>query len=298
MAPPLITNKASGGCLLFFLLFSSFSALSFALTDAEVAFIAHRQLLTLPEGGDLPENYEVQVDAKLNFENNRLKNAYVALQALKKAIFSDPFGFTVNWEGANVCSYKGVFCAPALDDEKLTVVAGLDLNHADIAGHLPVEMGLLTDAALIHLNSNRFCGIIPRSFRRLILMHEFDVSNNRFVGSFPVVVLEWPSCKYLDLRYNDFEGELPPELFYKEHDALFLNHNRFTSIIPDTLGHSTVSVVNFGFNNFTGCIPRSIGNMKNLNEIIFMNNQLGGCFPPEIGNLGNLQVLDVDRVCD
>ncbi|KAG0462586.1 hypothetical protein HPP92_021062 [Vanilla planifolia] len=38
----------------------------------------------------------------------------------------------------------------------LDVVSGVDLNGADIASYLPAELGLLTDDALIHINSNRF----------------------------------------------------------------------------------------------------------------------------------------------
>ncbi|PON45087.1 LRR domain containing protein [Trema orientale] len=168
-----------------FFSFLSITNFSLALTDAEASFIAQRQLLTLPENGDLPNDFEYEFDLVVTFANERLRKAYIALQALKDAIYSDPYNFTGNWVGANVCAYTGVFCAPALDDPKLSVVAGVDLNHADIAGHLPVELGLMTDVALFHLNSNRFCGIIPESFKRLKLMHEFDVSNNRFVGAFP-----------------------------------------------------------------------------------------------------------------
>lgn len=101
-----------------------------------------------------------------------------------------------------MCDYTGVFCAPALDDPKLNVVAGLDLNHADIAGYLPAELGLMTDLALIHMNSNRFCGIVPKSFSKLTLMFEFDISNNRFVGPFPEVVMTWKSVKYIDRSMN------------------------------------------------------------------------------------------------
>uniref|UniRef100_A0A0D9ZDD5 Uncharacterized protein n=1 Tax=Oryza glumipatula TaxID=40148 RepID=A0A0D9ZDD5_9ORYZ len=32
-----------------------------------------------------------------------------------------------------------------------------DLNHSDIAGYMPPELGLLADLALLYLNSNRFC---------------------------------------------------------------------------------------------------------------------------------------------
>ncbi|RVX14998.1 Pollen-specific leucine-rich repeat extensin-like protein 1 [Vitis vinifera] len=282
--------QASGCFLLLSLLLSSpLSSFSLALSDEEASLIAHRQLLAIPKDGDLPNDFEYEVDLVVAFANARLRQAYIALQAWKHAMYSDPFNTTSNWEGANVCAYKGVFCAPALDNPKLSVVAGVDLNHADIAGYLPVELGLMTDLALFHINSNRFCGIIPKSFSRLTILHELDVSNNRFVGPFPAVVLSIPALRYLDLRYNEFEGELPPELFDKDLDALFVNHNRFTSNIPETLGHSRASVIVFAGNKFTGCIPRSIGQMGNtLNEIIFASNDMSGCLPTEIGMLRNL----------
>jgi hypothetical protein len=103
-----------------------------------------------------------------------------------------------------VCSYTGVFCAQALDDNSVTTVAGIDLNGGDIAGYLPPELGLLTDIALFHINSNRFCGIIPDTFSRLTILHELDVSNNRFVGLFPKVVLQLPALKYVDNIPTDF----------------------------------------------------------------------------------------------
>ncbi|KDO52192.1 hypothetical protein CISIN_1g035831mg, partial [Citrus sinensis] len=287
--------KVFGCFVLFFLVTcSSLSSICLALSDAEAAFITRRQLLTLPKDGKLPDNFDDEYGLKnKTFANERLKKAYVALQAFKKSIYSDPFNTTANWvDNTDVCSYNGVFCAPALDDPNITVVAGIDLNGNDIAGSFPAELGLLTDLALFHVNSNRFCGIIP-DFSDWKLMFEFDVSNNRLVGSFPRVVLSWPSLKFLDLRYNNFEGELPCDLFDMKLDALFLNNNRFSYSIPEKLGRSTVSVVTFAHNNFNGCIPRSIGNMQNLNEIILSDNKLSGCFPSEIGSLKNLRVFDV-----
>ncbi|XP_022139844.1 pollen-specific leucine-rich repeat extensin-like protein 3, partial [Momordica charantia] len=284
------------GCCLFIslLLLSSFLLFSSALSDAKVYSITHRQLLTLHENGDLLDDYESTIQVNETFSSPRLRRAYIALQAWKMAIYSDPLNTTASWIGADVCSYTGVFCAPALDDPKLEVVAGIDLNHADIAGYLPVELGLLTDIALFHINSNRFCGIIPTSFWRLTLLYEFDISNNRFVGHFPEVVVRIPNLKYLDLRFNDFEGELPSSLFTKELDAIFLNNNRFTSNIPENFGDSPASVIVIANNNFTGCIPSSIGKMGNtLKEFVMLNNGLAGCIPGEIGLLGNATVVDV-----
>ncbi|TQD76210.1 hypothetical protein C1H46_038237 [Malus baccata] len=68
-------------------------------------------LYTTEEFGDRSEH--VTVDPSLVFENDQLRNAYIALQALKQAILSDPFNITGNWVGSNVCKYTGVFCTKA-----------------------------------------------------------------------------------------------------------------------------------------------------------------------------------------
>ncbi|MCD7466850.1 Leucine-rich repeat extensin-like protein 6 [Datura stramonium] len=226
--------------------------------------------------------------------NQRLKKAYIALQAWKHVIYSDPNNMTANWVGPSVCNYTGIYCAPFPNDTNVQAVAGIDLNHADIAGFLPDELGLLNDLALLHLNSNRFCGILPLSLSNLTLLYELDLSNNRFVGPFPSVVLSLPSLSYLDLRFNEFEGPLPPQLFSKDLDAIFVNNNRFTSMIPSNLGSSSASVVVFANNYFGGCLPPSIANFANtLEELLLVNTSLSGCLPPEVGFLYKLKVLDV-----
>lgn len=212
------------------------------LSDADAMYIKKRQLLYYKdEFGDRGER--VTVDPSLVFPNPRLRNAYIALQAWKQAIFSDPLNLTANWVGSQVCNYEGVFCAPAPDNKTIRTVAGIDLNHGDIAGYLPEELGLLVDLALFHINSNRFCGTVPRKFKDMRLLFELDLSNNRFAGKFPQVVLKLPSLKFLDLRFNEFEGTVPKELFDKDLDAIFINHNRFVFDLPENLGNSPVSVI-------------------------------------------------------
>lgn len=226
--------------------------------------------------------------------NPRLRQAYIALQAWKRVIYSDPNRFTSNWVGPSVCSYKGVYCTETMDDPSIQIVAGIDLNHANIAGSLPDELGLLTDLALFHLNSNHFCGIIPETFANLTLLFELDLSNNRFVGPFPSVVLSLPTLKYLDIRYNEFEGALPPALFSRGLDAIFVNNNLLTSVIPSNFGRSSASVVVFANNNFSGCLPPSIANFADtLKELLLVNTSLSGCLPQEVGFLYKLKVLDV-----
>lgn len=226
--------------------------------------------------------------------NPRLQQAYIALQAWKRVIYSDPFNTTSDWTGPSVCDYTGIYCAPYPNNTDIQTVAGIDLNHADIAGFLPDELGLLSDLALIHLNSNRLCGILPLTLSNLTLLVELDLSNNRFVGPFPSVVLSLPSLKFLDLRYNEFEGALPPELFNLNLDAIFINNNRLMSVIPSNLGSSTASVVVFANNNIGGCIPPSISNFANtMEELLLINTNVSGCLPIEVGFLYKLRVLDV-----
>ncbi|CAA0830994.1 Squalene epoxidase 1, partial [Striga hermonthica] len=57
----------------------------------------------------------------------------------------------------------------------------IDLNRVNIVGSLPPELGLLTNLALLHVNSNRFCGGVSKTFARLRLLFEFDLINNEFV---------------------------------------------------------------------------------------------------------------------
>ncbi|GJN18519.1 hypothetical protein PR202_gb05689 [Eleusine coracana subsp. coracana] len=204
-------------------LLASAAFVSRGLSADDEAHIRRRQLLQYGNGGGSSN----EVDPSYTFPNPRLRDAYIALQAWKRAILSDPYNVTGSWWGPDVCSYHGVFCAPSPSDPYLTVVASIDLNHADLAGHLPDELGLLgPDLAVLHLNSNRFCGLVPRSLAHLHLLHELDLSNNRLVGGFPHAVLEMPALRYLDLRYNEFEGPVPSELFDRQLDAIFLNSNR------------------------------------------------------------------------
>ncbi|KAJ7973759.1 Leucine-rich repeat family protein / extensin family protein [Quillaja saponaria] len=200
-------------------------------------------------------------------------SAYTALQAWKSAITEDPLRILDSWVGSNVCSYKGVFCADHQDGMASStgpVVAGIDLNHANLKGTLVKELSSLTDMSLLHLNSNRFSGTIPYTFRGLSSLQELDLSNNQF------------------------SGLIPEELFDKKLDAIFVNNNQFEGELPQNLGNSPASVINLANNKFSGNIPTSFGFMgSQLKEILFLNNQLTGCIPEGVGLFTEMQVLDV-----
>ncbi|KAI3962479.1 hypothetical protein MKW92_020199 [Papaver armeniacum] len=216
--------------------------------------------------------------------NPRLQSAFKAIQKWKKLITADPKNFTSNWNGPDVCNYNGVFCAPAPDNSHIDTVASIDLNEQNIAGALPEELGLLTDLAIFHINSNQF----SESYLKL------DISNNLFAGKFPKVVLSMPALKYLDIRFNNFEGSVPSKLFDMQLDAIFINNNNFQFSMPANFANSTASAIVLANNHIDGCLPSNIEKMAGtLNEMIVSNNGLSSCLPPEIGKLVNLTILDV-----
>ncbi|KAK8997956.1 hypothetical protein V6N11_012491 [Hibiscus sabdariffa] len=91
------------------------------------------------------------------------------------------FNPIANWVGSNVCNYNSVYCVSTLDNKRIRTVVSIDLNHDDIVGYLSEEVRLLSDLALFHINTNRFCGAVPHKFEHLKRMFELDLSNNRFV---------------------------------------------------------------------------------------------------------------------
>ncbi|KAG6588010.1 Leucine-rich repeat extensin-like protein 4, partial [Cucurbita argyrosperma subsp. sororia] len=227
----------------------------------------------------------------------RLNRGYAALQAWKSAITSDPLGILSSWVGPNVCSYKGVFCAQVQDEmtsSPVDIIAGIDLNHANLAGTLVNQLSYLTEITLFHLNSNRFSGTVPDTFRQMSSLQELDLSNNLFSGPFPITTLYIPNLVYLDLRFNDFSGPIPEDIFNKKLDAIFLNNNHFDGELPQNLGNSPASVINLANNKLSGNIPTGFGILgSSLKEILFLNNQLTGCIPEGIGLFSEMQVFDV-----
>lgn len=233
--------------------------------------------------------------------NSKLHNAFTALQAWKCAITDDPKGILATWVGSDVCSYKGVYCTQPADMSSDLVVAGIDLNHASLQGTLVKELSLLSDLSIIHLNSNRFTGAVPDSFRELESLTELDLSNNQFSGPFPSATLLIPNLIYLDLRYNHFSGPVPDELFNKGLDAIFLNNNLFDGQIPQSLGNSPASVISFANNRLSALHYLHANRKKKIREIsIGLNTCLLGL---ETGLVGPFQlpldswVLELKRSC-
>ncbi|XBI18010.1 hypothetical protein VPH35_059910 [Triticum aestivum] len=225
----------------------------------------HQRRLLQSHGAD--DGSDVLVDPSYAFANPRLRDAYVALQAWKRAILSDPRNLTASWSGPDVCSYYGVFCAPSQADHYLTVVAAVDLNHADLAGHLPEALGRLADLSVFHVNSNRFCGLIPDN-----------------VGNSPASVLV--------LANNDFGGCLPASVANMSGtlNEIILMNTGLKSCVPPELGMLTaLTVLDVSHNQLMGAIPAELANLHSIEQLDLGHNRLSGDVPEGICHLPHLQ---------
>ncbi|MCD7454641.1 hypothetical protein HAX54_025441 [Datura stramonium] len=99
-----------------------------------------------------------------------------------------------------------------------------------------------------------------------------DVSNNWVVGKFLDVVVQLPNLRFLDLRFNEFEGELPRQVFERNLDALFINNNIFSSKLPDSFGNSPVSIMAFA--DQQNCLRERPGQRSELDCQIFLSDEV------------------------
>ncbi|TMW94920.1 hypothetical protein EJD97_009609 [Solanum chilense] len=230
--------------------------------------------------------------------NDLLTSAISVIQRFKKTITSDPSGITKTWVGKGICKdstkYIGFIC------NKNKVVA-VNFNGRNLKGN-PLSLkdfinGIPT-LEIFHSNSNNFTGEIPNniSTQSIPNLFELDLSNNKYVGFFPKAVLGATRLTYLDLRFNQIEGPVDPQVFTLDLDILFLNNNQFSGKIPENFGRTAALFLTLANNKFIGEIPKSIGYAKgNLLEVLFFNNQLTGCLPYEIGMLKLASVFDASK---
>ncbi|KAK6160659.1 hypothetical protein DH2020_004040 [Rehmannia glutinosa] len=201
---------------------------------------------------------------QLIFADQRLAVVYPIIQKFKKIITYDPFNITASWVGSDVCKYRGFYCEPPPDNKSATALASIDFNNFQLsAPTLEGFLDQLPDIALFHANSNDFSGIIS------------------------------PKVSELRHTFQFLSGSIPPELFDKSLDALFINNNNFMTRLPDNIGSTNIVYLTLANNKFFGPIPRGISRaLMNLTEILLLNNMLTGCLPYELGFLKQAVVFD------
>ncbi|PRQ61008.1 putative protein kinase RLK-Pelle-LRR-XI-1 family [Rosa chinensis] len=202
----------------------------------------------------------------------------------------------------------------------LTNLQSLDLYNNSLCGPIPPEVGNMTSMVDFQVSINQLEGELPKTISHLRKLEWFSVFTNRFWGTIPSDFGKYsPNMIYIDLAWNSFSGELPPELCSGfSLQGFFVHNNNFTGPLPECLRncsaligvwvevnqftgnitnafgvHPHLEVIYLSHNKFVGQLSPQWGECKNITDMQMDGNRISGQIPPELGQLRQLQKLNL-----
>ena len=212
-----------------------------------------------------------------------VKQSYVdlereALIALYKATNGDNWTNNTNWcSDKPISEWYGITA-----NEGLVQVISLENNN--LVGHLPGEIGKLTDLAGIFLGTNNLTGTIPEEFWNLKKMHILDLSQNNLTGFIPKEIENLSNLEWFKLFQNNFKGNIPEEIGHLDKlNILDFSDNKLNGNIPRSIiGLTNIETFRVYNNNLEGSIPKEFANLAKLSTLELYNNRLNGAIPTEL----------------
>eukprot|EP00752_Nemacystus_decipiens_P018192 g16322.t1 len=212
-----------------------------------------------------------------------------ALIALYDATDGPSWRNNTNWNnmGADISEWYGV----EVNDRGR--VSRLGLGYNKLRGHIPPELGALSELQVLDLEHNELTGPIPEELGKLTALKELYLNGNTLSGHIPRQLGALSALQHLYLSHNKLDGHIPLELgALSELRYLILFSNKLTGPIPPELGNlAALQVLYLGANTLSGHIPRQLGDLSALQYLHLSENKLDGSIPPELGKLTALQKL-------
>lgn len=174
-------------------------------------------------------------------------------------------------------------------------VTSIDMNHRDLKGGLPADLGQLSALKSLSLMDNELSGPIPPEFGELSNLENLWLSSNRLSGEVLPELGQLRALENLDLRGNKLTGDIPPELGELSNlQKLILTGNELTGSIPAELSRlNNLTELHLDQNQLNGEIPSELGDLAGLERLNLASNELNGAIPPALGQLANLKELDL-----
>ncbi|KAI9185555.1 hypothetical protein LWI28_008358 [Acer negundo] len=107
-----------------------------------------------------------------------------------------------------------------------SMLRNMKLSNNSLNGSIPIEIGKLLKLSFIDLSYNFINGTIPSQLVSLPILVSLFLSHNNLSGIIPELFK--PIC-YLNLSYNDLEGEIPMSLQYIKNPQVFIGNKRLCS---------------------------------------------------------------------
>ena len=115
-------------------------------------------------------------------------------------------------------------------------VTELVLRRSGLSGHLPPEIGSLSNLTRLYLGANLLSGPIPGELGNLTNLWGLSLTDNRLTGTIPPELGGLTSLYALELNQNQLSGEIPAELGNLSNlSSLSLWSNRLSGTLPHSL---------------------------------------------------------------
>ena len=172
-------------------------------------------------------------------------------------------------------------------------VTSLGLQHLQLTGTIPAELGSLTNLKTLWLSGNQLSGEIPVELGDLTNLTRLSLGNNQLSGEIPEKLGGLTNLRWLELSGNQLNGEIPEELGKLTNLIhLYLHGNQLSGQTPAELGKLTnLTNLYLHENQLSGEIPAELGSLTNLTELNLRSNQLTDEIPRELSSLTHLTLL-------
>ncbi|KAL3733428.1 hypothetical protein ACJRO7_022881 [Eucalyptus globulus] len=173
----------------------------------------------------------------------------------------------------------------------------LDLQSNEFHGRINVTAFRLSFHVLeiLLISNNNFIGLWPIQFFSNTSLAIIDLSNNKFGGPIP---LPSPVTYYYSIASNNISGKIPSLICNATQlEIIDLSNNSLTGSLPRCLTNfsNSLSVLNLRMNHLEGTIPQFSSSRSSLMTLDLSRNRFEGTLPQSLVKCKYLEVLDLSH---
>ena len=174
-------------------------------------------------------------------------------------------------------------------------VVALVLNHSDLDGVVPLELGELPELFTLDLSHNELTGGIPSELSNLGKLFNLHLDHNQLEGSIPVELGAMNNLVELGLGHNKLSGSIPAEFgSLPSITNLYLNDNELSGDFPsDWRRAQYLDRLEVQNNQLSGCVPTAVVRglvSYDLGDLQSCGDGPGRAGAPEISPVGTTQL--------